>query len=99
MRCETALLDKVGLADKAASHPVNLSGGQHQRAAIARALAVEPDIVVRNRGNIRTFVPLGAAKPSRLSLWARPRSSFGSTISISTARGRSMSARPAFYSA
>ena len=96
MRCETALLDKVGLADKAASHPVNLSGGQHQRVAIARALAVEPDIVVRNRSNIRTFVPLGAAKPSRPSLRDRPRSSFGSTISISTARGRSTSAARPF---
>ncbi len=33
-----ALLDKVGLADKAGSYPANLSGGQQQRVAIARAL-------------------------------------------------------------
>lgn len=37
-----ALLDKVGIADKARQYPSQLSGGQQQRAAIARALAMEP---------------------------------------------------------
>jgi polar amino acid transport system ATP-binding protein len=37
-----ALLDRVGLASKAASYPAQLSGGQQQRVAIARALAMEP---------------------------------------------------------
>jgi polar amino acid transport system ATP-binding protein len=41
-----ALLDKVGLADKAASPPANLSGGQQQRVAIARALAMEPEVML-----------------------------------------------------
>jgi polar amino acid transport system ATP-binding protein len=41
-----ALLDKVGLADKALSHPANLSGGQQQRVAIARALAMEPEVML-----------------------------------------------------
>ncbi|MBI5717167.1 MAG: amino acid ABC transporter ATP-binding protein [Burkholderiales bacterium] len=36
------LLDRVGLANKAASFPAQLSGGQQQRVAIARALAMEP---------------------------------------------------------
>ncbi|MBR1938319.1 MAG: amino acid ABC transporter ATP-binding protein [Spirochaetales bacterium] len=36
------LLNKVGLADKANSHPNQLSGGQQQRVAIARALAMKP---------------------------------------------------------
>ena len=36
------LLEKVGLADKAAAMPTTLSGGQQQRVAIARALAMEP---------------------------------------------------------
>lgn len=40
------LLDKVGLADKAASYPVQLSGGQQQRVAIARALAMNPKIML-----------------------------------------------------
>ncbi len=41
-----ALLDKVGMADKAGSYPVQLSGGQQQRVAIARALAMEPKIML-----------------------------------------------------
>ena len=40
-----ALLDKVGLADKASEYPCNLSGGQCQRVAIARALCMDPDIL------------------------------------------------------
>lgn len=38
----TALLDKVGIADKRHYYPSHLSGGQQQRAAIARALAMRP---------------------------------------------------------
>ncbi len=37
-----ALLDRVGLAEKADVYPAFMSGGQQQRAAIARALAIEP---------------------------------------------------------
>lgn len=37
-----ALLDRVGLADRAAAYPEELSGGQKQRVAIARALAMQP---------------------------------------------------------
>ena len=40
-----ALLDKVGLAEKANAYPCELSGGQQQRVAIARALAMHPDIL------------------------------------------------------
>jgi ABC-type polar amino acid transport system ATPase subunit len=40
-----ALLEKVGLKDKAKSYPFELSGGQQQRVAIARALAMNPDIL------------------------------------------------------
>ncbi|EAH3096878.1 amino acid ABC transporter ATP-binding protein [Listeria monocytogenes] len=41
-----ALLEKVGLADKATSYPSQLSGGQQQRVAIARALAMNPDVML-----------------------------------------------------
>jgi polar amino acid transport system ATP-binding protein len=41
-----ALLDKVGLADKAQVYPAQLSGGQKQRVAIARALAMKPKLML-----------------------------------------------------
>lgn len=41
-----ALLERVGLADKAEAYPHELSGGQKQRVAIARALAMNPDIML-----------------------------------------------------
>jgi ABC-type polar amino acid transport system ATPase subunit len=41
-----ALLDEVGLADKADQHPIRLSGGQQQRVAIARALAMQPEVML-----------------------------------------------------
>jgi polar amino acid transport system ATP-binding protein len=41
-----ALLQRVGLTDKAASYPATLSGGQQQRVAIVRALIVDPTIML-----------------------------------------------------
>jgi polar amino acid transport system ATP-binding protein len=41
-----ALLDKVGLSDKARNYPQQLSGGQQQRVAIARALAMQPQVML-----------------------------------------------------
>lgn len=40
------LLDKVGLRDKADAYPTSLSGGQQQRIAIARGLAMDPDVLL-----------------------------------------------------
>ncbi|MDQ4090783.1 MAG: amino acid ABC transporter ATP-binding protein [Actinomycetota bacterium] len=40
------LLSRVGIADKAERYPAELSGGQQQRAAIARALAMEPKLML-----------------------------------------------------
>ena len=41
-----ALLEKVGLADRAKQFPTSLSGGQQQRVAIARALAMDPEVML-----------------------------------------------------
>ena len=40
------LLERVGLADKAANYPKQLSGGQQQRVAIVRALAMDPEVML-----------------------------------------------------
>ena len=40
------MLEKVGIAEKADQYPSRLSGGQQQRAAIARALAMNPDVML-----------------------------------------------------
>ncbi len=41
-----AMLERVGLRDKAGAYPAQLSGGQQQRVAIARALAMEPKLML-----------------------------------------------------
>ena len=41
-----ALLEKVGITEKAAAYPAKLSGGQQQRVAIARSLAMNPKILL-----------------------------------------------------
>ena len=42
----TALLERVGLADRAEAYPSQLSGGQKQRIAIVRALCMKPDVML-----------------------------------------------------
>ena len=41
-----ALLDKVGMRDRAHYYPAQLSGGQQQRTAIARSLAMKPELML-----------------------------------------------------
>ncbi|MBL4905908.1 MAG: ATP-binding cassette domain-containing protein [Sneathiella sp.] len=46
IKAAEALLDKVGILDRKDYYPSHLSGGQQQRAAIARALAMNPDVML-----------------------------------------------------
>jgi len=45
-RTAMAILDRVGMRDKANAYPIELSGGQQQRVAIARALNMQPKIIL-----------------------------------------------------
>ena len=75
------LLDRVGLAEKAASYPSQLSGGQQQRVAIARALACDPTTILCDEA---TSALDPASTEQILDLLARINRETGVTVMVIT---------------
>jgi putative ABC transport system ATP-binding protein len=76
-----ALLDEVGLADRATHLPSHLSGGEQQRVAIARALVKEPRVILADEptGNLDT-----ATGADIVTLLAGLASARGTTVIVAT---------------
>ena len=76
-----ALLDEVGLADRATHLPAHLSGGEQQRVAIARALSVEPRVILADEPTGNLDSDTGAEIIEMLATLAADR---GTTIIVAT---------------
>ena len=61
-----ASIDKVGLADRRTHRPAELSGGQQQKVAIARALVGQPAVVFRRRADRQPRLEVGRRGPGLL---------------------------------
>jgi putative ABC transport system ATP-binding protein len=76
-----ALLEEVGLADRATHLPAHLSGGEQQRVAIARALSVEPRVILADEPTGNLDSRTGAEIVEMLASLAANR---GTTVIVAT---------------
>ena len=76
-----ALLDQVGLGDRAHHYPVQLSGGEQQRVALARAVALDPPLFLADEPTGNLDSATGGAIIERLFMLNRER---GSTLLLVT---------------
>jgi putative ABC transport system ATP-binding protein len=74
-------LDELGLADRAASFPDHLSGGEQQRVAIARALVHEPDVLLADEPTGNLDLDTGRVVMETLERLAR---GIGKTLVVAT---------------
>jgi D-methionine transport system ATP-binding protein len=75
------LLDLIGLTDLAATYPAQLTGGQRQRVAVAKALVGEPTVLLADEPTAR-LDPDGAA--GVLAVLDRARAELGATVLVAT---------------
>jgi putative ABC transport system ATP-binding protein len=89
------LLDAVGMADQAGKYPSQISGGQKQRAAVARALVTNAELILANEPTANLD---SKSAGNVLDVMKRMRDHYGTTFIFSTHDHKVMERAEIFYS-